>query len=207
MSLSSLKFASFLSYKPKYEGHKDLISAIKQDKIHPKRGLPVSEAVAQDVKEKIENFKDFFGPEVYLVPVPKSVPIKQGMLWVPERIARELEKVGLGRFFDCLERIEPVKKSSSSDSKERLKPADHYKTIRVNPKIERPEKIVLVDDVITRGSTFLGCADLVSEAFPEAEIKSFAAIRAISSHSYFKKIEDIHIGLITRSPDGTCSTT
>jgi len=44
-----------------------------------------------------------------------------------------------------------------------------------------PEAITLVDDVITRGSSFVGLVPRVQETFPGIEIRCFALVRTISS--------------------------
>jgi len=43
-----------------------------------------------------------------------------------------------------------------------------------------PASIVLIDDILTRGHTFLGAAWRLHEAFPETKIVAFAAMRTIS---------------------------
>ncbi|MFA4887291.1 MAG: hypothetical protein WC595_03695 [Candidatus Nanoarchaeia archaeon] len=209
-----MDFASFWSYCPKGDNEvakksRDITYALKDDRTPLNEKVTIQGVIVRKLKEQIDSlpFKDFFGSEVYLVPVPKSSLMQKDTLWVPKKLVESMTKHNLGRAFDCLERIETVTKSSSSHPKNRLKPIDHYKTIRVNIKIERPENILLVDDVLTRGSTLLGCASKLKEAFPEANIRAFAAIRTISNPNYFEKIEDFHIGQIVRSPDGTSSTT
>ena len=214
MLLSSLDFASFWSYCPKGNStiakrSRDITYALKDDRTPLNESVTMQGVIARKLKEQLGSlsFKDFFSSEVYLVPVPKSSLMKPDTLWVPKKFVESLAKHGLGRVFDCLERTEAVRKSSSSNSQKRLKPIDHYKTIRVNSTIEIPKNILLVDDVLTRGSTLLGCASKLKETFPEANIKAFAAIRTISDPIYFQKVEDTHIGLITLSSDGTSSTT
>jgi len=42
-------------------------------------------------------------------------------------------------------------------------------------------RLVLVDDVITRGSTLLGCALAIRRAYPEVDIAGFAVSRTLKS--------------------------
>lgn len=208
MLLSSLKYGAFLTYVPKKEEHKRFIQMVKQDKILPNLGITICERIAKEVKQKLsndQNFSEFFGNDVSLVPVPKSSLMKPGTLWVPKRIAEELAKLGMGKVFDCLERIKPVPQSHLLKSQDRLKPIDHYNSLNVKKVLEEPKEILLIDDVITRGATLLGCASRLKEAFPNASIKAFVAVQSISNIKNFKKIEDPYVGYITLLNDN-CST-
>lgn len=163
MLLSKLKFGAFLTYVPREEKHKEFIHAIKQDKVLPKSGIPFSERIAKEVKAKLGNNSEFFGKDISLVPVPKSSLMKPDTLWVSKRLAEEFAKLGMGIVFDCLERKNPVPQSHLLKPQNRLKPIDHYNSIIVKNSLKEPNKIVLIDDVITRGATLLGCASLLKE--------------------------------------------
>jgi predicted amidophosphoribosyltransferase len=52
--------------------------------------------------------------------------------------------------------------------------------MRVTGILSKPEVIVLVYDIITRGATLLGAANLLADAFPGTPIRAFAAMRTIS---------------------------
>ena len=73
--------------------------------------------------------------------------------------------------------------------------------LRVNP-----EQITLVDDVITRGSSFVGIVPHIHEAYPDATVRCFALIRTISTgevHTIFAPITGIityRDGLLLRQP-------
>lgn len=208
MLLSSLKFGAFLTYAPKKEEHKGFIQMVKQDKVLPNSGITICERIAKEVKQKLssnKNFSSFFGNDVSLVPVPKSSLMKPGMLWVSKRLAEEFSKLNMGNILDCLERKTQVTKSSFSDPKNRPKPIDHYNSIIVKNGLEEPKEILLIDDIITRGATLLGCASRLKEAFPNASIKAFVAVQSISNIKNFKKIEDPYVGYITLLNDN-CST-
>jgi phosphoribosylpyrophosphate synthetase len=62
--------------------------------------------------------------------------------------------------------------------------------------------IVLVDDIVTRGSTMLGAASRLAETFSGVRITAFAAMRTVSNHEEFSAIRDPRIGRIWLREDG-----
>ncbi len=59
------------------------------------------------------------------------------------------------------------------------------------------DNFVIVDDIVTRGATILGCANRLLEAFPEANVAAFAAIRTMSDPDTFVRIIDPRVGRIS----------
>ncbi len=202
MLLSSLTFSSYLTYTPRgvsKEAQKSIqiMRSIKYDWVTQSKG-PYSEYLVGIIFSELHHlpFKDFFGSDTYLVPVPKSSLMQPGTLWVPLKIAEALERKGLGTIMNCLERTKAVPKAATSLSSERPKPIDHYNSIKVKRGIHRPQKIVLIDDIVTRGATLLGCANVLKEAFPEATIFGFAMMRTISKDTDFRQVIDPCVGTI-----------
>ena len=202
--IEEISFGSYLTYTPRPESEtakesKNIMLILKRD---AKIGTPpklMSEVIAEKIKKNIEKlpFKNFFGPDVSLVPVPKSSLMKEGSLWVPERIAGALEKQNLGKKYSCLQRINAVNKASTSINSDRPKPKDHFESIKCKSKLPHPTNIILIDDVITSGSAILGCASKLKEVFPNASIKAFSVMRTISEENNFTKIEEPCIGTIS----------
>lgn len=58
------------------------------------------------------------------------------------------------------------------------------------------DEIVMIDDVITVGSTALGGAHRLAEAFPDARIRVFAAVRALANPGDFSNILAPRVGSI-----------
>lgn len=207
--IKEVKFGSYLTYTPRGESDsakrsKNLMLTLKNEH---KIGEPpklISEIIAEQIKKKINTlpFKDFFGPEVLLVPVPKSSLRHEGTLWVPDRIVKALEKQGLGKRYVCLKRVIAVNKSAVSTNADRPKAKQHYESIKCERILPQPTRIVLIDDIVTRGSTLLGCASKLKEIFPNVLIYAFAAIRTISVANDFEKIENPCIGKINLLSDG-----
>ena len=91
-----------------------------------------------------------------------------------------------------------------------MRPADQrptayeqYRTMGVTSMLTEPKEILLVDDVVTRGATFLGAASRLAEACPRAHIKAFAAMRTVSNENELHNIIDPRKGNITQTTHGT----
>jgi len=108
---------------------------------------------------------------------------------VPERIATALVSEGVGKqVASYLFRSKAVPKAALSSPCERPTAEQHYETITVQGILCKPDEIVLIDDVVTRGATFLGCANRLADAFPQCRIRAFAAMRTISNSNEFEKV-------------------
>jgi hypothetical protein len=83
--------------------------------------------------------------------------MRPGTLWVPQRLANALIQNGFGKTIEeCLKRVIPLPKSATSLAKDRPKAVEHFDSIEVQAVFSEPKEILLVDDVGTRGATFLG---------------------------------------------------
>ena len=209
MDISEIEFGSLLSYSvrgtsKKDEESKSAMRNLKQDNVLSSEIL-TSEYVAQALKKEIKEypFADFFNSNTVLVPIPRSSLPIPGMLWVPERITTALISNGLGRSSEpCLERVSAVARSSGQRiGSRRASPSEHYESMRVGELLFEPKEIVAVDDVVTRGSTFLGGVNRLAEAFPDAKIRAFAVMRSIYDPDDFSDIVDPCIGKITMFND------
>jgi predicted amidophosphoribosyltransferase len=124
-------------------------------------------------------------------------------LWVPERIATALVRVGLGKeVLSCLVRAKPVPKAALSVPNQRPTTVEHYESMTVQGRLSRPDEIVLVDDVVTRGATLLGAANRLADVFPQTRIRAFAAMRTISNQDEFDKLYVPCVGTIELRESG-----
>lgn len=210
MRLSQLQFGALLSYCPRGDSNeilhsKNVMLALKGDRFVGNPPILMSQWIAQTIRNQGTNlpFFSFFHPDTILIPTPKSSLMQPGTLWVPERIATALVSVGLGKeVAPCLVRRKPVPKSASSPSSERPTPAVHYDSLTVQGRLSEPKDIVLVDDIVTRGSTLLGAANRLAEIFPGTCIRAFAAMRTISNPDDFIQVTDPCIGTIELRASG-----
>lgn len=210
LNLSELEFGALLTYTPR--GHtqkalhsKDVMIFLKRDQFVSKPPILMSEFIAKGVKQELSNlpFNHFFQPNTILVPAPKSSLMQPDELWVPERIAKALVAEGIGcQVVPCLTRSKPVAKAASCPSSERPTAEEHYDSLIVQGALSKPEEIVIIDDVVTRGATLLGCANRLTDAFPECRIRAFSAMRTISDSNEFQSVYSPCIGTITLSASG-----
>jgi len=177
--------------------------ALKESKFVDNPPIEMPQWVAKTVKTNLSSlpFSSFFSDDTILVPMPKSTPMQKGTLWVPERIATSILERGLGKkVVPMLVRVIAVPKSAWSAPQDRPLPQQHYDSMTVQKPLQEPTKILLVDDIVTRGSTFLGGASRLHDEYPNCEIKAFAAMRTVSSQFDFRKEYEPVKGEITYRP-------
>ncbi len=147
--------------------------------------------------------RPFLNPEVTLVPVPRSAPLAENALWPSKVIADILAAHGFGAEVCALiERTIAVRKSSTSRTGERPLIPEHMASMRIRADMLAPVQITLVDDVLTRGSTTVACANLLQERFPGATIRIFAMMRTQGFVDDIEKIIDPSAGTVTGYDSG-----
>jgi hypothetical protein len=133
----------------------------------------------------------FIGASDVLVPVPGCAPSKTGGLWAAEHLAVALANEGLGgAAWPGLRRVHPVRKSATAAPGERPTVSLHYESFLIEQPAIPPERIVLVDDVVTKGRTLLAAASRLQEAFPDAQIRAFALVRTMGLISGVQQLLD-----------------
>jgi hypothetical protein len=116
-----------------------------------------------------------------LVPVPPSTPSAAGSVMVADRIAQALLQQGLGTaVWQGLRRCTPVRKSATAHAGSRPTVDDHFESFAVSGPSFPSDRILLIDDVVTKGRTLLAAAARLRQAFPKAHIQAFALLRTMS---------------------------
>ena len=210
MLLSELEFGSYLTYSPRGESEiskrsRNIMNILKSEGNFGNPPKFMSQVVAERMKSSNDQmpFKHFFNQNVSLVPVPKSSLMQPSTLWVSEKIAKALSKQAFGDFYPCLKRRKSLQKAAYAVPSNRPKAIDHYNSVECQQLVHRPKEIVLIDDIITRGSTLLGCASRLKEIFSDVPIRAFAVIRTISDPNDLTMIDDPCVGTITLSNNDT----
>ena len=182
----SLEFGSHFVYprparSDAEQNAKAFLLRVKQDFISP---VPPHEHLLDRAVERIHGawlggaHQALFGPDVTLIPMPGAGRQKPHTISSPRTICDRLVSLGMAaRVFSCIERLTAVQKSAFAGPGERPGPQDHYDSMRVVRGVEDFTEIVIVDDIVTRGSTFLGAAARLLEVFPNARIRAFAVAR------------------------------
>lgn len=203
--LSSLRFGSYLVYSPRGSSDvsrrsraiRDAIKAGDQDLLDQ-----VAARLASQVNTT--GLGAVLGPDVILVPTPRSAPLVIGGLWPPKLLADALVAAGLGRsVLPCLERVEAVPKSAFARPGERPNAQRHYETLRIVQDLGQLEllaskRITLVDDFLTKGNTLLGGASRLAEAYPMSELAAFGLVRTLGRQPEIAQLIDPCVGTITR---------
>jgi hypothetical protein len=133
----------------------------------------------------------YFAATDVLIPVPGSSPRAAGSSWAAEHLAVALVNEGLGALAWCgLQRVRAVRKSATAAPGERPTVNLHYESFFFDPPAMPIERIVLIDDIVTKGRTLLAAASRVHEAFPQAHIRAFALVRTMGLISGVQRLLD-----------------
>jgi predicted amidophosphoribosyltransferase len=180
-SLRSVLFGSFYIYSPR--GNGPVCEVSRRICIQLKLGSAAWLAnYARRVREEFirhEALAGLFDPETCFVPVPGSAS-RPDSVWAAERLATALHGVGLGKgVWLGLHRHHTVPKSATALSGHRPTVRRHYDSLSVTHSYPAPSRLLLIDDVITRGRTILAAAIRLHEALPNADIRAFALVRTM----------------------------
>ncbi len=95
-------------------------------------------------------------------------------------MAGALLSVGLAaEVWTGLHRVRSVRKSATALGGERPTVEEHCRSLIVESRPSVPERLLIVDDIVTKGRTLLAAATVLRSSFPEAEIRAFALARTL----------------------------
>lgn len=196
--LSELEYCAYLAYSPRGRSEISAKSRLVTGHVKAARDDLIEKAVSGLKNNLTPEFAPFFGDGVVLIPAPGSSPRVPGAAWPPLTIAKFLQAYGLGsETIPCLKRTRAVPKSAFARAGERPSVQTHYESMAVDAPLINPERILIVDDVITKGATLIAGASRVAEAFPHAVVRVFALIRTRGLVPEIDKIVDPVVGRIT----------
>jgi adenine/guanine phosphoribosyltransferase-like PRPP-binding protein len=143
-------------------------------------------------------YGDLFGSDVILIPVPRSVPTSAASSWAARQIALALHRQGLAAaVWTGLRRRCAVRKSATAPCIDRPTVTEHYDSLVVDASLQAPGRIVLVDDVVTKGRTLLAASMRMREQYPAAQLAAFALVRTRGLVPDIAQLVDSCMGAIT----------
>lgn len=212
MLLSEIRFSSLLCYSPRGDEAAHSRSRMWTWRLKDEAaiGTPAVPASSFFVSRLVAHVQagalpDCFGDDVIVVPIPGHAPASPNGLWVPARLCDQMVAQGLAASSEhWLERVTAVEKSRTLVRPSALR---HQDSMRVVPTEISGRRIVLVDDVITRGAVGLASASLLAARLPGSSITLFAVIRTISDPSTFLSMLAPCSGTVTLEQDGSTKRT
>ena len=184
---------------------RDVILAVKLGRPSPSPGVAalMTGYAAVRLRQNMQpELREFLSPDMILVPAPGSSLLRPNSLWPTQLLCEKLCEEGLGaRVFPCLTRATAVPKSAFCAPGERPSPMAHLNSIAVSARGALPEQLCIVDDVVTRGATLLGCASRLTAAFPNAQIRAFALARTEEFTRETSRVDQPCVGVILRNGD------
>jgi phosphoribosylpyrophosphate synthetase len=182
---TELTVASLLIYPPRGRSGSDKARGFIRYDIKQSR----DQAIERTIKRLCDILPgsvldQFFAIPRVLVPIPGHAPLRDGALWVPHDICHAMVAAGLAQtVVPCLKRHRLVaRQSTRSSSEERLTPSQHVESMALEGTLTLGGKIMIVDDVVTRGSTLIAAASLLLAQNPRLDITAFALARVEQEH-------------------------
>lgn len=185
-SPSPLRVASWLVYATVSQLEaarrvRTLIVDIKSDKYHPTAGRAFVEIAVQTACSRLtETDRAFWSGDPMVIPVPRSSLTRPNTVWPARRICEELVKNGVAvDTLPVIERQEAVEKSAGGATRPSFQ--TQVASLWAKPTLRPPTRLILVDDVVTRGTTMLACAAKIAETYPGVPVSGFALARVQST--------------------------
>jgi len=181
LPLSYVTFASCYVYSPRAQGW--LAEASRQlcDRVKSSDSLWLPRYAGFVYRTSLRDryLAALFPPDAVLIPVPGSARSGETP-WAAFRLAVALSEVGFAlHIWTALGRRYAVTKSATAPSAGRPTVHQHYDSFEVTPAANAIRRLVLIDDVITKGRTLLAAAARLRSELPLADIRGFALIRTL----------------------------
>jgi hypothetical protein len=201
--VKSLSFASCYSYCPRglgaaAEASRRLCARVKAA---APSWLPCYAGFVLRMSLSDPRLAALFARGTLLVPIPRSKRWDGEALWPALELAIALRDVGLALpVWTGLRRHIEVRKSATAPSGWRPSVRQHYESFCViSPAPVR--RLVLVDDIVTKGRTLLAAAARLQAEMPYADIRAFALIRTRGFLPYIDQVTDVCHGVVHWAAD------
>lgn len=197
-SRSEIPLGTFAAYSPRGTTETSRKSRQVRDIVKGVR-RPLFERFLDAVAEEPhrQSLAHVLGPDVIVVPVPRSAPLLAGGLWPGREIAEGLVARGLAsEMRPMLSRVRAVPKSAFAKYGERPVPETHYHSLDCEPTMITGTRITVVDDIVTKGATMLASAWRISDVLPGATVAAFGLIRTMGLQPEVEEIVDPRGGVI-----------
>lgn len=185
-SLSVISCASWLVYATRATDENakrvmNVILKIKTDRVDAATGTPLVRIVIERIAAGLSAAaRAVFDGQPMLVPVRGSSLTKPNTVWPSRRVCEELVGQGLGDdVLAIVKRTIAVPKSAGSAARPTL--AQHVESFTVQSGLSPPSRLLVVDDVVTSGTTLMACAIKLALAFPGVPVSGFALSRVQST--------------------------
>lgn len=177
----SLSFASCYVYAPRGEG---LVSAgarvlCQRVKASDPHWLPRYAGQVLELCSRERLFEQLLARDSWLVPVPGCTPAFTSSTPAGQ-LAAALHELGIaqGVWHGIMRRV-AVTRSATAIPGARPTVRQHYESFAVCAAPGPVTRIVLVDDVITKGRTLLAAATRLRRHLPHADIRALALVRSL----------------------------
>jgi hypothetical protein len=153
------------------------------------RWLPRYAGVVYQASLGDPQLASLFARGAVLVPVPGSAATGD-LPWAALQLALALSQVGLALpVWVGLRRAFAVRKSACAPSALRPTVVQHYESFSVVRLRSPVRRVVLIDDVVTKGRTLLAAAARLRSELPCADIQAFALLR---TQGFVERLEELN---------------
>ena len=196
--LSSVTFASCYVYSPRAQGWQAEASRQLCDRVKSSDPLWLPRYAGAVYRTSLADRRlaALFPPDAVLVPVPGSARTGEAP-WAALWLALALSEVGFAlRIWTGLRRRYAVTKSATAPSARRPTVQQHYDSFSALPAASPLSRVVLIDDVITKGRTLLAAAARLRFESPIVDIKGFALIRTQGFVDHIERLAEPCCGVV-----------